>query len=54
MAAMLSRLGGRGYRVREAQTFFGDEGGDFANDTDFDTDIDTDLDDDATKAIVNP
>ena len=29
MAAMLSRLGGRGYQLREDQTIYGDERHDF-------------------------
>ena len=38
MAAMLSRLGGRGYQVQEDQTVYGDErhDPDFDSDTDFD------------------
>ena len=38
MAAMLSRLGGRGYQVREDRTIYGDERNDF--DPDFDSDLD--------------
>jgi hypothetical protein len=37
---MLSRLGGRGYQVREDQTIYGDERNDF--DPDFDSDLDED------------
>ena len=44
MAAMLSRLGGRGYQVREDQTIYGDER------NDFDPDFDSDLDEDAKEA----
>jgi len=40
MAAMLSRLGGRGYQVREGQAIYGDERRD--PDFDFDTDFDED------------
>ena len=40
MAAMLSRLGGRGYQLREDQTVYGDERNDF--DSDFDRDLDED------------
>jgi four helix bundle protein len=38
MAAMVSRLGGRGYQVREDQIIYGDE----RNDFDFDSDLDED------------
>ena len=44
MAAMLSRLGGRGYQVREDQTVYGDER------HDFDPDFDSDLDEDAKES----
>jgi hypothetical protein len=37
---MLSRLGGRGYQVREDQIIYGDESNDF--DPDFDSDLDED------------
>jgi hypothetical protein len=40
MAAMLSRLGGRGYQVREDKIIYGDERDDF--DPDFDSDLDED------------
>ena len=40
MAAMLSRLGGRGYQIREDQIIYGDERNDF--DPDFDSDLDED------------
>ena len=40
MAAMLSRLGGRGYQVREDQAAYGDEMGDFDPDPDSDSDFD--------------
>ena len=43
MAAMLSRLGGRGYQVREGQAIYG-KGAD-----DFDPDFDFDLDEEAGK-----
>ncbi len=45
IAAMLSRLGGRGYQVREGPVVCGEGGGDsdFDFDTDFDTDPDLDL-----------
>lgn len=42
IAAMLSRLGGRGYRVKEDVVPYGNSGIDF--DSDFDTDSDTDGD----------
>jgi hypothetical protein len=42
MAAMRSRLGGRGYQVREDQILYGDESNDF--------DFDSDLDEDAKEA----
>lgn len=38
MAAMLSRLGGRGYRVHEHEAGVGDAGGGFDPDSDFDLD----------------
>ena len=38
MAAMLSRLGGRGYQVREDRTGFGNGKNDFDPDSDFDLD----------------
>jgi hypothetical protein len=46
MAARLSRLGGRGYQVREGQTIHGDErrDSDFAPDFDTDPDPDPDFD----------
>ena len=47
MAAMLGRLGGRGYRVREDQTSYGDERNDF--DSDPDPDFDSGLDEDANE-----
>ena len=40
MAAMLSRLGGRGYQVQEDQAVYGDAGGDFDPDPDSDFDLD--------------
>jgi hypothetical protein len=43
MAAMLSRLGGRGYQVREDGIIYGDEK------NDFDPDLDSDLDEDAKE-----
>ena len=47
MAAMLSRLGGRGCQVRENQTIYGDQR------HDFDPDIDSDLDQDAKEPRSN-
>ena len=44
MAAMLSRVGGRGYQVRKNQTIYGDER------NDFDPDFDSELDEDAKGA----
>ena len=44
MAAMLSRLGGRGYQVREGQTIHGDERRDSGFDPDFAPDPDFDFD----------
>jgi four helix bundle protein len=38
MAAMLSRLGGRGYQVREDQAVYGNNGNDLDPDSDFDLD----------------
>ncbi len=38
MAAMLSRLGGRGYCVEEGSSVYGSEGIDFDTDSDFDLD----------------
>jgi hypothetical protein len=38
MAAMLSRLGGRGYGVKEEPAVYGPEGIDFDPDSDFDLD----------------
>jgi four helix bundle protein len=40
MAAMLSRLGGRGYQVREDHAVYGDGGDDFDSDPDPDSDFD--------------
>jgi hypothetical protein len=40
MAAMLSRLGGRGYQVREDQAVYGNNGNDLDPDSDFDLDKD--------------
>ena len=40
MAAMLSRLGGRGYQVQEDPEAYGDTGGDFDPDPDSDFDLD--------------
>ena len=40
MAAMLSRLGGRGYQVQEAHAAYGEAGGDFDPDPDSDFDLD--------------
>ena len=40
MAAMLSRLGGRGYRVREEQVAYGEGGDSFDPDPDSDSDLD--------------
>ena len=48
MAAMLSRLGGRGYRVQKDQSRYGcevrDSGPDFDSDLDLDSDFDSDFD----------
>jgi hypothetical protein len=38
MAAMLSRLGGRGYQAREDQAVYGNGKNDFDPDSDFDLD----------------
>ncbi len=43
MAAMLSRLGGRGYQVREDQLDYGNGKDDFDPDSDFDLDIERPL-----------
>ena len=40
MAAMLSRLGGRGYQVHEDPVVYGDTCGDFDSDPDSDFDLD--------------
>ena len=40
MAAMLSRLGGRGYQVREGSTAYGESDGEFDTDPDSDSDLD--------------
>jgi hypothetical protein len=44
IAAMLSRLGGRGYCVKEESSVYGSEGIDFDFDSDFDFDPDSDFD----------
>jgi four helix bundle protein len=43
MAAMSSRLGGRGYQIREDQAIVGDVGQDFDPDFDFDPDLDKEV-----------
>ncbi|MBD1401117.1 four helix bundle protein [Pelovirga terrestris] len=43
MAAMLSRLGGRGYQIREDRSVYGDSRDDFDPDSDFDLDIERPL-----------
>ena len=52
MAAMLSRLGGRGYQVREDQTVYGDERHDF--DPDFDSDLDEDAKEPQPSVACDP
>ena len=52
MAAMLSRLGGRGYPLREDQTIYGDERHDF--DPDFDSDLDQDAKEPQSNLGGNP
>ncbi len=47
IGAMPSRLGGRGYQVREDRTIYGDER------NDFDPDFDSDLDEDAKEPQPN-
>jgi four helix bundle protein len=44
MAAMLSRLGGRGYQVQEERVAYGNTESDFDPDSDFDFDPDSDSD----------
>ena len=52
MAAMLSRLGGRGYQLRADQTNYGDERHDF--DPDFDSDLDRDAKEPQSNFGGNP
>ena len=52
MAAMLSRLGGRGDQVREDQTIDGDERQDF--DSDFDRELDQDAKEPQSNVAGNP
>ena len=54
MAAMLSRLGGRGYQVREDQTSYGDERNDFDPDFDFDRDLDEDAKEPQLRVAGDP
>jgi len=52
MAAMLSRLGARGYQVREDRTIYGDERNDF--DPDFDRDLDEDAKEPRPSVACDP
>jgi len=51
-ARLLSRPGGRGYRVREDQSIYGDERNDF--DPDFDSDLDQDAKEPQSDLADNP
>lgn len=52
IAAMLSRLGGRGYCVKEESAVYGSEGIDF--DFDPDSDFDLDLDEPESQQTTEP
>lgn len=52
MAAMLSRLGGRGYQAREDRIIYGDEKNDF--DPDFDSDLDEDAKEPQPSVACDP
>ena len=54
MAAMLSRLSGRGDQVREDQTVYGDERHDFDPDFDFDSELDQDAKEPQSNLAGNP